>query len=90
MGVTMSLLTENQIVAALLSYVAISSGILFSWLAFISTSPWDSIFANFLYTEHMKSFRLGLIFIGDIAMYLCVAGLFLVFGYWKLRGHYRK
>lgn len=89
-GLVGSLLTENQIVSALIAYGVFFSMSLLQWLAYISDAPWDKIFANFLLVQHLESFREGLLFMGDIAVYLCVTGGILVGGYWKLRGHFSR
>ncbi len=88
-GVFASLLTENQIVAALIGYGVFFSTILFQWLAYVSGSPWDAFFSNFLFVTHLESFRQGLVFTGDVAAYLCVTGAIMVMGYWRLRRHYK-
>ncbi|QQR80000.1 MAG: ABC transporter permease [Deltaproteobacteria bacterium] len=46
-GVFASLLTENQIVAALIGYGVFFSTILFQWLAYVSGAPWDQFFQTF-------------------------------------------
>jgi ABC-2 type transport system permease protein len=87
-GVIASLLTENQFVAAIISYGIFFSTVLFQWLAYISVAPWDRFFANFLFVSHLDSFNSGLIFLGDIAVYLCVTTVILIGGTWKLRKHF--
>ena len=89
-GVLASLLTENQIVAALIGYGVFFSTILFQWLAYVSGAPWDTFFANFLFVSHLDSFRNGLIFVGDVAAFICMTSALIIAGYWKLRKHYRK
>lgn len=88
-GVLASLMTENQIVAALITYGVFFSTILLQWLAFVSKAPFDKFFANFLFVSHLESFRQGFIFAGDIAAYLCSTMALVLIGYWKLRQHYR-
>lgn len=87
-GVVGSLLTENQIVAALISYGIFFSMSLFQWLAYVVKAPWDRFFANFLLISHLNSFREGLLFLGDAAVFLCVTIAVLIGGYWKLRSHF--
>lgn len=89
-GVVGSLLTENQIVAAIISYGVFFAAILIQWLAYISGAPWDRFFSNFLLVAHLDSFRTGLIFVGDIAAYLCITSLFLLCGYLKLKQHFSQ
>lgn len=90
LGLVASLLTENQFVAAILSYAGFFATTIFSWLAFISTAPWDKVFANFLLTNHQNSFRNGLVYLGDVAVFVCVTLLLLLLALRKLSQHYAR
>lgn len=87
-GVVASLITENQLVAALISYAALLTAVLFQWLAFVSPAPWDRVFAHFLLFAHLESFRHGLVYLGDIPAYLGPALFLLLLGYLRLRRHF--
>lgn len=87
MGVTASLLTENQFVAALLAYLGYFATLLFSWLAFIAKAPWDKFFSNFLLTNHIDSFRIGLVYLGDIVVYIVLTFFVLACALRKLERH---
>lgn len=87
-GVVASLATENQIVAAIITYLALLGAALVQWLAFISPAPWDKLFAHFLLIAHLDTFRSGVIFLGDIIAYFSLAIAFLMAGYLKIRRHY--
>jgi len=87
-GTLASLLTENQIVAAIISYSVILCASLLQYLAFVSPAPWDRVLSNFLLIAHLDSFRKGLIYMGDIFTYLGSAVIILMFGLLKIRKHY--
>lgn len=87
-GVTASLLTENQFVAALLAYLGYFATLLISWFAYIAQAPWDKFFANFLLTNHIGSFQVGLVYLGDVVAYLVVTILVLACALKKLERHY--
>lgn len=87
-GVVASLFTENQIVAAIITYAVIFCSVVFAWLAHVSVSPWDQVFAHFLFLAHLESFRSGLIFMGDIVAYLTTTFFILVLGWLKIRQHF--
>lgn len=89
-GVVASLFTENQIVAAIITYAVIFCAVVFTWLAHISSSPWDRFFAHFLFLAHLESFRNGLIFFGDIVAYLSITFLILLAGWLKIRRHFQS
>lgn len=89
-GVLMSLQTENQIVAAILTYTLILCAIVFQYLAFASPKPWDRVFANFLLVAHLDTFQNGIIFSGDVLSYLVLIVLFLFLGVQKLGKHYYR
>lgn len=86
-GVVASLLTENQLVAAVITYGIYLSAILLQWLAHISAAPWDKVFANFLLVAHLQSFHNGLVFFGDIIVYLATTIGILLYGVWRVRRH---
>lgn len=88
-GVVGSLLTENQFIAAIIAYGAVLASVVLQWLAYITPAPWDRVFANFLFVAHLDSFRNGLIFVGDVVAYLTATAALLLFGYLRLRRHYR-
>ena len=87
MGVAASLLTENQFVSALLAYLGYFVTLFFSWLAFMSKAPWDKFFANFLLTNHIDSFRAGLVYVGDVVVYLALTIFVLACALRKLERH---
>ena len=89
-GVLMSLQTENQIVAAILTYTLVAFAILLQYMAFVLPDPWNRVFANFLLVAHLDTFQKGIIFLGDVLSYLVLVILFLYLGIQKLgRHHYR-
>lgn len=87
-GVTASIFTENQIVAAIITYLALLSAALIQWLAFISPAPWDQFFAHFLLLAHLETFQKGIIFVGDIVAYVSISVLILFLGYFKIQRHH--
>ncbi len=89
-GVLMSLQTENQIVAAILTYTLVLCAIVLQYMAFVLPMPWNRVFANFLLVAHLETFQNGIIFLGDVLSYLVLLVLFLFLGVQKLgRHHYR-
>lgn len=89
-GVLASQITENQFIAAIIAYAVFFATILIGFLAFISGRPWDRVFSNFLFVSHVQNFYSGLIFIGDVASYLCTTVFILVFAIWRLRKYYQR
>lgn len=87
-GVWASLLTENQLVAAVITYGAFFLSYLIGYLARLVGAPYDQFFANFLLIEHLQSFRAGLVFLGDIAVYLAGTIIFLALAFLRLKRHY--
>ncbi|MFH1653688.1 MAG: ABC transporter permease [Pseudomonadota bacterium] len=88
LGVYASLLTENQIIAAIITYGAFFGTFLLRWLAYVSFSPLDKFFQNYLFVVHINNLMNGFMFTGDIAMYLCTTGIILTLAYWRIRRHY--
>lgn len=89
-GLWASLLTENQFIAAVITYAVYFLSFLITYLAFISPAPFDRVFSNFLVVAHLESFRQGLLFQGDIAVFLACTMLFLTLSYDQLRRHYTR
>lgn len=89
-GITASLVTENQIVAAIITYTVAFGMVIFRFLAFASPAPWDQIFAHFLLMSHLDSFRSGFIFTGDVVTYIVLAAVILLLSWKKLRRHYSR
>lgn len=87
-GVYASLLTENQLIAAIITFGILLSSHVFSWIAFVSPSPFDRIAANFMVAAHMSSFQNGLLYLGDIVCYISLAVFFLLLSYWRLRRYF--
>lgn len=87
-GVVISLNTENQIVAAIITYLALLGAIIIQWLAYNSPAPLDKFFAHFLLLAHIETFIKGNIFLGDVAAYVSVTLIFLLVGYRKIQRHY--
>lgn len=87
-GIWASLLTENQLVAAVITYAAFFLSFLIGYLAHLVGAPFDALLTNFLVIAHIQSFRAGLIYLGDVAALVCGTVLFMVLAYWKLRRHY--
>lgn len=87
-GLWASLLTENQLVSAIITYAAFFLSFLIGYVAHLVGAPFDQWFANFLVFEHLGSFRAGLVFLGDIVVFVGLAVLFLVIAYYRLRRHY--
>jgi ABC-2 type transport system permease protein len=87
-GIVASLSTENQIVAAIVTYLALLGTAIIQWLAYVTPAPWDKFFAHFLLLSHIQTFVSGTIFSGDIVAYLSVTAVFLLIGYLKIRKHY--
>lgn len=90
LGVWTSILTENQLIAAVVCYAVYSLSFLLGYLAHISPAPFDKFFANFLVNAHLGSFKTGLIFLGDLAVFLCGTVFFLTATYVRLRRHFRR
>lgn len=89
-GVVASLATENQIVAAIFTYLILLGAAIVQWAAFIMPAPWDRLFAHFLVLAQLESFRGGIIFLGDIVGYLSFTILLLVVGELKIRRHFAR
>lgn len=89
-GLWASLLTENQFIAAVVTYAVYFLSFLFAYLTFIAPAPLDRIFANFLVVAHLESFRQGLIYQGDVVVFLVCTVLFLTLAYDQLRRHYTR
>lgn len=87
-GLWASLLTENQLVAAIITYAAFFLSFLIGYVAHLVGAPFDAWFANFLVFEHLQSFRTGLIFLGDIVVFIGLSVIFLMVAYYRLRRHY--
>lgn len=87
-GVVVSLNTENQIVAAIITYLALVGTSIIQWVAYLSPAPWDRFFAHFLLLTHIETFINGMIFLGDVIAYLSVTVVLLLMGYLKLKRHY--
>lgn len=87
-GVWASLLTENQLVAAVITYGAIFLSFLVGYVAHIVGAPLDRFFANFLFIEHLNSFRQGLLFLGDFVVYCVGTAVFLALAFLRLKRHY--
>ncbi len=87
-GLLISLMTENQIIAAIGTYSLYFSTYLFSWLAYSLAAPFDKFFANYLIISHLESFTNGMIFSGDIFTYLCTTVIILAIATHKLKKHY--
>lgn len=87
-GIVASLMTENQIVAAIITYLALLGTTLLQWLAYVTPAPWDKLFANFLLLKHLDSFRMGIVFLGDIVVYLGMTACLLLLGELKIRRHF--
>lgn len=89
-GIFTSLLTENQIIAAILTYLALLAAAILRWLAFNSPKPFDRFFSNFLLLEHIESFRSGIIFLGDAYLYLGITVCLLMAAQLNIRRHFTK
>lgn len=87
-GLWASLLTENQLVAAIITYAAFFLSFLIGYMAHLVGAPFDAWFSNFLVFEHLQSFRTGLVFLGDIMVFLGLTSILLVIAYYRLRRHY--
>lgn len=88
LGVWASILTENQLIAAIICYAIYSLSYLLKYLAYISPEPINQFFANFLVSAHLSSFKAGLVFSGDLAVFLCTTLFFLTAAYMRLRRHF--
>lgn len=89
-GVAASLSTENQIVAAIVSYAAVFGMIILRHLAFLSPKPWDQVFGHFLLIAHLDYFRTGIIFTSDVVTYLVLTTGLLLLAWSKLRRHFHR
>lgn len=89
-GLWASLLTENQLVAAIITYATFFLSFLIGYVAHIVGAPLDVWFANFLVFEHLNTFRSGLVFLGDIVVFGGLTAVFLVIAYYRLRRHYTR
>jgi ABC-2 type transport system permease protein len=89
-GVLASLLTENQIVAAIITYATILMASLLQFLAYILPSPWDLFFSHFLLVAHLETFRQGIILVGDIVAYLGITLILFFTAEFLLRRHYSR
>ncbi|PIR20802.1 MAG: hypothetical protein COV45_04390 [Deltaproteobacteria bacterium CG11_big_fil_rev_8_21_14_0_20_47_16] len=87
-GVWASLLSENQLVAAVITYGAFFLSFLLGYLAHIVGTPYDRFLANFLLIAHLSSFNDGLVFWGDLAVYTAGTSFFLTLAYLRLKRHY--
>jgi ABC-2 type transport system permease protein len=88
LGVWASILTENQLIAAIICYAVYSLSFLLGYLAHIAPAPLDQFFTNFLVRSHLSSFKAGLVFLGDIAVFICGTMFFLTAAYMRLRRHF--
>lgn len=89
-GVLASLLTENQIIAAIMTYAAILVATLFQFFAYVLPAPWDLVFVNFLLVAHLETFRQGIILLGDVVAYLGTALILILSAEFLLRRHYTR
>ena len=78
-GLWASLLTENQIIAALITAGLPLGFIVLKWLAAISPPPFEAGFAHLLLQEHLVNFSHGLIRRSYLFIYPSITLLFILF-----------
>lgn len=88
LGIMASIMTENQIVAAIITYMGLLGAVIFQWLTFVSVAPWDRFFQHFLLVAHLETFRRGQVFLGDIVAYLGITLCLLMVSWSKIRRHF--
>jgi ABC-2 type transport system permease protein len=76
-GVFCSALTENQIVAAVLTFATLLFFWLISWASQSAGPVWNDILTNLSLITHFNNFSQGLIETTDVVYYLSFAGVFL-------------
>lgn len=89
-GALASLLTENQIVAAIMTYTVILIAALLQFFAYILPAPWDAFFSHFLLLAHLETFRLGIVLVGDVVAYLGTTLILILIANRLLRRHYTR
>jgi len=77
LGIFLSSLTENQIVAAVLSFAALLMLWLFSWIKDLAPQNYGAIFAACSPMSHLDSFTKGVLEVADLTYYVTfIAGFF--------------
>lgn len=89
-GVIASLITENQIIAAMITFAAYFGTVVLKYLAFILPAPFDVMMQNFLFDAHVHYFLDGLVYLGDVVMYLGTTAIILLLGYYNLGKHFQR
>ena len=77
LGLLFSSLTENQIVAAALTFGALLLFWIIGWGATLAEGDWGTLFRHLSIVEHLASFARGVLEMKDIAYYLGMTGFFL-------------
>ena len=75
-GLFFSSLTENQILAASLTFSVLLALWIFEWLAGLLPAPWGSRFEVFSPFVHFRDFPLGIMDLTDVTFFLCVISFF--------------
>jgi ABC-2 type transport system permease protein len=89
-GITASLFTENQFVAAVIAYAIIFVSFLIRYIAFSLPEPFDLYVASLLVIAHFESFKRGMVHMSDIFVYMSLTGICLCLAYQKLLRHYKR
>ncbi|AMM40644.1 ABC transporter permease [Candidatus Desulfofervidus auxilii] len=89
-GLFISTLTENQVVAAALTFGLLLFFWIIGWAAYITEPPISKIFENISLITHFRHFTKGIIDTADIFFYLSfiIFGIFLTLN--ALRAQYRR
>jgi ABC-2 type transport system permease protein len=78
-GLFFSSLTDNQIVAAFLTFVALLLFLVLNWVASSGSGTWQSVLGYLSFSQHFEDMTRGILDTKDIAYYLSFSffGLFL-------------
>ena len=76
-GLFVSSMTENQIVAAVVTFGLLLLVWVIGWSASLMSSPWKEVFDFIALLKHQMNFARGLIDTADVVYYLCFVFFFL-------------
>jgi ABC-2 type transport system permease protein len=76
-GLFFSSLTENQILAAGLTFVSLLGLWMLEWVSSFLSRPWGPRLTAFSPFVHFRDFPMGVVDLGDVSYFLCMTSFFL-------------